>query len=300
MKLKIQLGKKLTHIFTGKKESTQVLSDIEEILIASDFGIDFTQQIIEQLSKRVVSSNPDEVISELKNIIKEKMVIDSEISSNHPDSSHDLSREMNQGSIVAYLMFGVNGTGKTTTCGKLAYKLKNEGKKTLIAAADTHRDAAVEQLAIWSKRANVPIISQYQGSDPGAVVYDACDSARARSVDALIVDTAGRLHNKERLMEELKKIVRILDKKLPEAKLVKLLTVDATTGQNAIAQATQFNEYAGVDGIVLTKLDSSAKGGIACTISGLLKIPILYSGTGEGIEDLADFDVDEYLDILLS
>jgi fused signal recognition particle receptor len=284
VKLKIQLGKKLTHLFSGKKEATELISEIEEILIGSDFGIEFTRQIMEQLQKRVRSYNPDEVLSQLKNIIKEQMTLE----------------PPNRTPPVAYLLFGVNGTGKTTTCGKLAYKLKKDGKKVLIAAADTHRDAAVEQLAIWSKRADVPMISQYQGSDPGAVVYDACDSARARKVEALIVDTAGRLHNKERLMEELRKIVRILNNKLPDAGQLKLLTVDSTTGQNAIAQATQFNQYAGVDGIVLTKLDSSAKGGTACTVSGLLKIPILYSGTGERIEDLADFDIDEYLDILLS
>jgi fused signal recognition particle receptor len=284
VKLKIQLGRKLVHIFSGKKGSEQVISDIEEILIGSDFGIDFTRQIIEQLGDK------DRTLNNYRDPNRD----------NYLYSSNALSREMNKGSLVAYLLFGVNGTGKTTTCGKLAYKLKNEGRKVLIAAADTHRDAAVEQLAIWSKRADVPMVSQYQGSDPGAVVYDACDSARARAVEALIVDTAGRLHNKERLMEELKKIVKILDKKLPEAEQLKLLTVDATTGQNAIAQANQFNQFAGVDGIVLTKLDSSAKGGTACTISGLLKIPILYYGTGEGIEDLADFDIDEYLDILLS
>jgi fused signal recognition particle receptor len=314
VKLKLSLGKKLVHIFSGSKESGQVLDEIEEVLIGSDFGIDFTRQITEQLNKRVRSYDPQETLSQLREIIKESMMTelpnragtdryrdqDHDIHRNFDNHDLGLSRGKNQTQLVAYLIFGVNGSGKTTTCGKLAYKLKKDGKKVLVAAADTHRDAAVEQLAIWSKRAGVPIISQYQGSDPGAVVYDACDSAKARSVEALIVDTAGRLHNKERLMEELRKIVKILDKKIPEARQLKLLTVDSTTGQNAIAQAMQFNQYAGVDGIVLTKLDSSAKGGTACTISGMLKIPILYAGTGESIEDLVDFNIDEYLDTLLS
>jgi fused signal recognition particle receptor len=176
--------------------------------------------------------------------------------------------------------------------------LRDEGKKVLIAAADTFRDAAIEQLAVWSKRAGVPLIKQYKGSDPGAVVFDACDSARSRGVDFLIIDTAGRLHNKERLMEELVKIGKVLDRQLPEAHRMKLLTLDATTGQNGVSQANLFNKYMGVDGIILTKLDSSAKGGIACSISGKLGIPILYAGVGEGVEDLDLFDVDEYLSSL--
>jgi fused signal recognition particle receptor len=194
----------------------------------------------------------------------------------------------------------VNGTGKTTTCAKLAYKLKRKGRCVLIAAADTYRDAAIEQLLIWSKRAEVPVIRQFQGSDAGAVVFDACDAALSRKVDDLVIDTAGRLHNKEMLMKELAKIGKILDKKLPDARRLKLLTLDATTGQNAISQASLFDEYIGVDGIILTKLDSSAKGGIACAVSGKLKIPILYAGIGEKVEDLDDFDIDEYLDMLFS
>ena len=194
----------------------------------------------------------------------------------------------------------MNGTGKTTTVGKLAYKLKNDGNRVLIAAADTYRDAAIDQLMIWSNRADVPVILKEQGSDSGAVVYDACDASKRRSIDDLIIDTAGRLHNKEALMEELSKISRILEKRLPEARKLKMLVLDATTGQNAISQAVLFNQYVGVDGIILTKLDSSSKGGVACAVSGKLKIPIFYAGTGESLEDLVDFNVEEYLDTIFT
>ncbi len=298
MRLKLRLGQKLDTLFSGKREKEELLSEIEEILISSDFGISFTKEIIDELNKRVSSFKREELIHLLKGIIKERISLDDlKIDPGSLDHRGSLDH---QGTINAHLIFGVNGSGKTTTVGKLAYKLKCEEKKVLIAAADTFRDAAVEQLAIWSRKANVPLIQQHQGSDPGAVVYDACEAAKSRAIDALIIDTAGRLHNKERLMEELKKIGRILDKQLPEAHKSKLLTLDATTGQNAISQATLFNEYIGVNGIILTKLDSSAKGGVACSISGKLRIPILYAGVGEKVTDLIDFDIDEYLNILFS
>ncbi|MCK5095691.1 MAG: signal recognition particle-docking protein FtsY, partial [Spirochaetes bacterium] len=272
---------KLNEIFRGKKEREDILTEIEELLIAADFGIEFTFEIIGDLKKSSPSLLREKIISSLKNIIKEKMTLD------HRPESHE--------TLNAHLIFGVNGTGKTTTVGKLAYRLKVKGKRVLIAAADTYRDAAIDQLVVWSKRANVPLIRQEQGADPGAVVYDACDAARSRHVNDLVIDTAGRLHNKEALMEELAKISRVLEKKLPEANIINLLTLDATTGQNAISQAFLFNKYIGVDGIILTKLDSSAKGGIACAVSGKLKIPLLYAGTGEKVEDLIDFDLNEYL-----
>ena len=281
MNIKIKLGQKLNEIFRGKKEREDILTEIEELLIADDFGIEFTFEIIGDLKKSSPSLLREKIISSLKNIIKEKMTLD------HRPESHE--------TLNAHLIFGVNGTGKTTTVGKLAYRLKVKGKRVLIAAADTYRDAAIDQLVVWSKRANVPLIRQEQGADPGAVVYDACDAARSRHVNDLVIDTAGRLHNKEALMEELAKISRVLEKKLPEANIVNLLTLDATTGQNAISQAFLFNKYIGVDGIILTKLDSSAKGGIACAVSGKLKIPLLYAGTGEKVEDLIDFDLNEYL-----
>ncbi|MCK4803141.1 MAG: signal recognition particle-docking protein FtsY [Spirochaetes bacterium] len=281
MNMKIKLGQKLNEIFRGKKEREDILTEIEELLIAADFGIEFTFEIIGDLKKSSPSLLREKIISSLKNIIKEKMTLD------HRPESHE--------TLSAHLIFGVNGTGKTTTVGKLAYRLKVKGKRVLIAAADTYRDAAIDQLVVWSKRANVPLIRQEQGADPGAVVYDACDAARSRHVNDLVIDTAGRLHNKEALMEELAKISRVLEKKLPEANIINLLTLDATTGQNAISQAFLFNKYIGVDGIILTKLDSSAKGGIACAVSGKLKIPLLYAGTGEKVEDLIDFDLNEYL-----
>jgi len=285
MKLKkLGLGQRLNSLFSGKRDSEDILNDIEELLITSDFGIEFTTEVIDELRRRISSAERDVVVAELKSIIKEHMTLE--------------APGFENSGITVFLIFGVNGTGKTTTAGKIAYQLKEEGRKVLIAAADTFRDAAIEQLAVWSRRAGVPLIKQYQGSDPGAVVFDACDSARSRGVDFLIIDTAGRLHNKERLMEELVKIGNVLDRKMPDAQRVKLLTLDATTGQNGVSQADLFNQYIGVDGIILTKLDSSAKGGIACSISGRIGIPILYAGVGEHIEDLVQFNVDEYLSSL--
>lgn len=287
MKLrKIALGRSFYSLFKEKKDRQLLIDEIEELLVSSDFGVEFTAEVIDELRVRCDSFDGKRMIGTLRDIIRDRMF-------------RDLPRLTGNG-ITAVVVFGVNGSGKTTSVGKLAYKLKTEGKRVLIAAADTHRDAAIEQLSIWSRRVDVPLIKQYQGSDPGAVVFDACDSAVGRGVDVLIIDTAGRLHTRESLMEELAKIGRILDKKLPGNRKVKLLTLDATTGQNGISQASVFNEYIGVDGIILTKLDSSAKGGIACTISGKLKIPIVYAGIGENLDDLVDFDVNEYLDAIFT
>ncbi|MBN2323169.1 MAG: signal recognition particle-docking protein FtsY [Spirochaetes bacterium] len=290
MKLNIQIGKRLGGVFSKKAEKKdEIIPEIEEILITSDFGVEFTQQIISELEKRVGAYEREEVLAVLREILKERI----SLASRAPQPAQD-SR------MTVHLVFGVNGTGKTTSIGKLAFRLKKEKRRVLIAAADTFRDAAIEQLSEWARRADVPVIRQGQGADPGAVVYDAIDAAYSRKVNDLIVDTAGRLHNKERLMEELKKISKILDKKAPGETQNRLLVLDATTGQNAIEQARQFNEYTGVDGIILTKLDSSAKGGVACTVSGMLGVPILWAGTGEKIEDLVSFNIDEYIDILLS
>ncbi len=280
------LGKRLNGIFKAKKGDASLLSDVEELLITADFGIEFSDEIVREFKKTASGANPNQLCSLLKSIVKERMTI-------RPFRSSD-------GQLSVLLIFGVNGTGKTTTVGKLAYFFKQKGKKVLVAAADTYRDAAIEQLAVWCGRADVPIIKQYQGSDPGAVVYDSCDSALSRQVQFLIIDTAGRLHNKQQLMEELSKMGRILEKKLPETHIAKILTLDATTGQNGISQASLFNEYIGVDGIILTKLDSSAKGGVACGVSGKLGIPILFAGVGEGIEDLVEFNIDMYLEELFS
>ena len=301
--MNFKLGERLNRIFGGKKEKEDILTEIEELLISSDFGVEFTEEILRELRSRLElrsrwelrsrlelrsrsSSFQSEYTAILKEIIKEKM--------------EPVNPVLGPGSLTAHLLFGVNGTGKTTTAAKLAYKLKKEGRSVLIAAADTYRDAAIEQLMIWSKRADVPVIRQFQGSDAGAVVFDACDAAVSRKVDDLVIDTAGRLHNKEMLMRELGKIGSVLDRKLPDARKLRLLVVDATTGQNALSQAALFNDYVGVDGIVLTKLDSSAKGGIACAVSGKLGIPIFYSGTGEKVQDLIDFNAEEYLEMLFS
>ncbi|HEB31931.1 MAG TPA: signal recognition particle-docking protein FtsY [Spirochaetes bacterium] len=291
MNLKIKLNKKLRTVFGGKKEHDEILTEIEELLITADFGIDFTALIIDNLKTISVSYEQEEITGHLKNIIMKEMAFDLQ-----PDNRQAVPDNV----LNAHLIFGVNGTGKTTTVGKLAYKLKNDGNRVLIAAADTYRDAAIDQLMIWSNRADVPVILKEQGSDSGAVVYDACDASKRRSIDDLIIDTAGRLHNKEALMEELSKISRILEKRLPEARKLKMLVLDATTGQNAISQAVLFNQYVGVDGIILTKLDSSSKGGVACAVSGKLKIPIFYAGTGESLEDLVDFNVEEYLDTIFT
>jgi fused signal recognition particle receptor len=271
----------------------ETLEQVEEVLISADFGLEFTDLIMDQLRARGKKAGTD-CMKELRDIIHRYMAIPaSETSQASSDGSPPAE-------LVVYVVFGVNGTGKTTTVAKLARLLQNRGQRVLIAAADTYRDAAVEQLSVWARRASVPLIKQSQGSDPGAVVFDACDAALSRKANALLVDTAGRLHNKEQLMQELAKLGRVLDRKLPAHPKQKLLTIDATTGQNGISQAEQFNRFLGVHGIILTKLDSSSKGGIACAISGMLHIPILYAGTGEKLGDLEPFSVDDYLDTLFT
>lgn len=284
MRFAFRLGQKLGSLFSGKKDLEEIFGEIEELLISADFGLDFTGEIMASLRRGNPPPEKEAVLGALKDIVKRSMTL--------------APRAARPGGLAAHLLFGVNGSGKTTTAGKLAHKFRREGRRVIIAAADTYRDAAIDQLAVWAKRADVPLIRQQQGSDPGAVVFDACDAAVGRKVDDLIIDTAGRLHTKEALMEELAKIGRILDKKLPGVPKAKLLTLDATTGQNALSQAKLFGEYIGVDGIILTKLDSSSKGGVACAVSGRLKIPILYAGVGEKIEDLDDFDIDAYLGLL--
>ena len=294
MGLNFNFASRLKGLLTRGKQKEAVIDELEELLISSDFGVEFTNLIIDELKSR--NWKNENVFEVLKDVIRGKMIH----SSGRMDGKLSGKRPNYEDTKKVFLIFGVNGTGKTTTIGKLAAKLKKEGKKVLIAAADTYRDAAIEQLAVWAKRADVPIIRQQQGSDPGAVVYDACEAALSREVDILLVDTAGRLHNKERLMEELSKIDRVIQKKYSPKQILRLITVDATTGQNAMTQAETFNRYTGVDGIILTKMDSSAKGGIACAISWKLKIPILYLGIGERIDDLIDFDVDSYLNMLFS
>ena len=262
--------------------------ELEEILIMGDIGIDPTMTIIEKLKEEVKEKKikePEECRELLINIIKDQMRVD--------ETAYEFEHKT---SVV--LMIGVNGVGKTTSVGKLASQLKADGKKVIMAAADTFRAAAIEQLTEWSNRAGVEIIAQQEGSDPGAVVYDAIQAAKARKADVLICDTAGRLHNKKNLMNELNKINRIIDKEFPEAYRETLIVLDGTTGQNALVQARQFKEAADISGIVLTKLDGTAKGGIAIAIQAELGIPVKYIGIGEKIDDLQKFDSDSFVNAL--
>lgn len=262
--------------------------ELEDILIMADIGVVTTENIIESLKEKVKEQkikNPDECRELLISSIKEQMKVE--------DSAYDFEDKK---SVI--LMIGVNGVGKTTTTGKLASQYKKAGKKVLLAAADTFRAAAVEQLKEWSNRAGVEIISQHEGADPAAVVFDAVNAAKARNTDILLCDTAGRLHNKKNLMEELKKISRIIEKEYPDAHKETFIVLDGTTGQNALSQAKQFSEVSQIDGIILTKLDGTAKGGIAIAIQAELGIPVKYIGVGEKIEDLQKFDADSFVDAL--
>ena len=264
--------------------------ELEETLIMGDIGIRASTDIIEELRKRGKEehlNSPAQCRAVLIDTIKRKM-----------DLGENAYEFENRKSVV--FVIGVNGVGKTTSVGKLASQLKNEGKKVLVVAADTFRAAAIEQLEEWTKRAGVDIIAQNEGSDPGAVVFDACKAAKARNTDVMIVDTAGRLHNKKNLMEELKKINKIIEREYPDAYRETLVVLDGTTGQNALEQARVFNEAANITGIILTKLDGSAKGGIAVAIQAELSIPVKYIGVGEKIDDLQKFNSKEFVDALFS
>lgn len=262
--------------------------ELEEVLIMGDLGINTTTSIMENLRQKVKEEkikDPAECKALLINSIKEQM-----------DLGENAYEFENKKSVV--LVIGVNGVGKTTSIGKLADQLREEGKSVLLAAADTFRAAAIDQLEEWSRRANVPIIAQKEGSDPAAVIYDAVQSAKAKNVDVLICDTAGRLHNKKNLMEELKKINRIIDKEYPDAYRETLIVLDGTTGQNALAQAKIFMEAANITGIILTKMDGTAKGGIAVAIQSELGVPVKYIGVGEKIDDLQKFNSNDFVNAL--
>ncbi len=262
--------------------------EIEEILIMGDIGVRTTEAIIENLKKKVKENHikePVECKELLINSIKEQM-----------DVGETAYRFEEEKSVV--LMIGVNGVGKTTSVGKMAFKMKDQGKKVILAAADTFRAAAGNQLQEWANRAGVDMIGGQEGSDPGAVVYDAVAAAKARNADILLCDTAGRLHNKKNLMEELRKINKILEKEYADAFRETLVVLDATTGQNALEQARQFSEIADITGIILTKMDGTAKGGIAVAIQSELGIPVKYIGVGESIDDLQKFDSEEFVNAL--
>ena len=262
----------------------ELFEDLEEVLITADVGVNTTMQIIDDLNDRVRSkkiTDPMAVREELKEIVEEIL--------SKGNSKLDV-----EPSPAIIIMVGVNGVGKTTTIGKLALRYKSEGKKVMLAAADTFRAAATEQLDIWAKRTNTEIVKHHEGADPGAVVFDAIKAAKARKTDVLICDTAGRLHNKANLMNELGKIFKIIDKEFPEAKKEVLLVVDATTGQNAVVQAKSFKEVADITGIVLTKLDGTAKGGVVLAVKSEVDVPVKLIGVGEKAEDLQDFDAREF------
>ena len=264
--------------------------EIEETLIMGDLGIQTTMAIVEDLRRKVKEQHikePAQCKELLIASIREQM-----------DLGENAYEFENRKSVV--LIVGVNGVGKTTSIGKLAGQLKDSGKKVILAAADTFRAAAVEQLTEWANRAGVDIIAQKEGSDPAAVIFDAIAAAKSRHADVLICDTAGRLHNKKNLMEELKKINRIIDKEYPEAYRETLVVLDGTTGQNALAQARQFMEVADITGIILTKLDGTAKGGIAVAIQSELGIPVKYVGVGEHIDDLQKFNADDFVNALFN
>lgn len=262
--------------------------ELEEILIMGDIGVRATGDILDKLREQVRENHikePSACKEFLISAIKEQMQVG--------ETAYDFE---NKQSVV--LVIGVNGVGKTTSVGKLAGKLKDQGKKVLLAAADTFRAAAGEQLTEWAHRAGVEIVGGKEGSDPASVIFDAVAAAKARNVDVLLCDTAGRLHNKKNLMEELKKINRIIDKEFPNAHRENLVVLDSTTGQNALQQARDFGEVADLTGIILTKMDGTAKGGIAVAIQSELKIPVKYIGVGETIEDLQKFDADQFVNAL--
>ncbi len=262
--------------------------DLEEALVMADVGIDATEGIIERLKEKVKERHifdARECKKLLLDSIKEQMSLERD--------AYDFE---NTQSVV--LVIGVNGVGKTTTVGKLAHNLKDNGRKVMIVAADTFRAAATEQLEEWAKRADVDIISAQEGADPSGVVFDAVQSAKKKNIDTLICDTAGRLHNKKNLMEELKKMNRIIDREFPNAKRENFIVLDGTTGQNALIQAREFANVADLTGIIITKLDGTAKGGIVVAIQSELKIPVKYIGVGEGIEDLQKFDANAFVDAL--
>ena len=263
--------------------------ELEERLILSDMGMDTTLKAVEELKSRVKREklkSQEEVSDCLRRVLREMLEVG------------DQGLRLNTRPSVV-LFIGVNGVGKTTTIGKLAAALKAQGKKVLLCAGDTFRAAAADQLTIWSQRAGVEIVKQHEGADPAAVVFDAVSAARARGTDVILVDTAGRLHNTQTLMNELNKISRVIDRELPECDRETLLVLDATTGQNGLIQAKQFRESAGVTGIVLTKLDGTAKGGITVAIADALQIPVKYVGLGEGIEDLRPFDAEAFTQALV-
>jgi len=284
------LVNKIDQLVAGKKKIDEdLLAELEEILITSDIGVKTTQELLGNVSDKVRRKELDDADLLKKNLQEQMFQI-----------LKQQEKPLNLSAVRPFvvMVIGVNGTGKTTTIGKLAQKFKAQGKSVLLVAADTFRAAAIEQLEIWGQRAGCEVIKQKSGSDPSAVVFDALKAAKSRETDIILVDTAGRLHTKINLMEELKKVRRIMDREMPGAPHEVLLVLDATTGQNAIAQAKMFKQAVGVTGIALTKLDGTAKGGILISISDELKIPLRYIGIGEKVDDLREFNARDFVEAL--
>lgn len=286
---------KLARAVAGKSTvDDDVLDDLEEVLITSDVGVETTVKIIRRIEERVAR---DKYVStsELNQILRDEIA--NLLSENHSDDNDDCDLPSDHKPYVI-LVVGVNGVGKTTTIGKLAYQFKKAGKKVYLGAADTFRAAAVEQICIWGERVGVPVVKQQMGSDPASVAFDALQSAKANGADVVLIDTAGRLHNKVNLMNELKKIKEVMKKVLPEAPDEVMLVLDGSTGQNAFEQAKQFSAVTNITSLAITKLDGTAKGGVVIGISDQLKVPVKYIGLGEGMEDLQLFNKREFVDSL--
>ena len=278
------LSAKLNDLFAKNKLGDEFYDDLEDLLISSDVSVNTAVEIVDEIKDRAIKEkirDKDYVVGLLKEELFDTL-------------SYADPLEIKTPTVI--MLIGVNGVGKTTTIGKLAHKFVNEGKSVAIAAADTFRAAAADQLSVWAERAKVRIIKQEEGADAASVVFDAISSAKAKKTDVLIVDTAGRLHVKTNLMEELKKIDRVVKREYPGAQFIKLIALDATTGQNTYNQVQTFNEAVGVDGIVLTKLDGTAKGGFIISLSYELEVPVLYVGTGEKIDDIEDFSAKDFID----
>lgn len=286
---KLKKGLEKTKISLGfTKVDEELLDTLEEELIMADVGLETSEEIIAKLKEKIKKEKvvePDEVKKEIKNIVLETF--------NENSSSLNL-----EGKPAVILMIGVNGAGKTTSIGKIAYKLKNEGKKVIVAAGDTFRAAAVEQLEEWTKRAGVEIVKGQENQDPSSVIFEACKRAKEENADVLICDTAGRLQNKKYLMEELKKMKRVIDRELPESSKETILVLDASTGQNAISQVEAFKDCTGITGLIVTKLDGTSKGGIVIRLVKENKIPVKYIGVGEKIDDMEEFNGDDFVNAI--
>ncbi len=282
-KTKEAIAYKLNKLFTGGVLTDEFYDELEEILLTSDIGAETTDTVMDRL-KHEIDKNHVRDTATVRTLLKRILV--------------ELLEE-NEKPVYEYplviMLSGVNGVGKTTAIGKLAKKFKSMGKSVTIAAADTFRAAAADQLTVWADRAGVRIIKHSEGADPAAVVFDAAQSVKSKGGDVLLVDTAGRLHNKKNLMEELKKIARVVSRELPDAMIMNYIVLDATTGQNAVSQVEIFNEAIDIDGIILTKLDGTAKGGVVLAIAGELSVPVVYVGVGETIDDLEDFDAESFV-----